>query len=702
MRREEAKDFVRNQEPTFLKRAKRNINGRPSYVCPVCGNGSGNDGTGIALDPKDRKHYKCFNCGLYADTISLIGEYFGISDPAAIFEKAYEYYGVIIDENKAGKDSQSNPRTNKPQTAQEAHTDDLREEPEDYTEFIRKAASAGNYSYLMGRGISEKIQRYFSIGYEESWISPAAVQTMLKKGMDPDVLPKTPRCIIPLGKNGYLARDTRDSIPENEKKYAKVKTGKADLFHRRAISKSNIIFVTEGEIDCMSVCECGGCCIGLGSISNKEKFLQYVKEKCSTDRYGFCLMLDNDEPGRRAEEQLYEELKSAGYVTKKVEYSGKDPNTFLMENREEMESTISFLKEEVKGALLLSVQDKEYNAKNLLSYFQNIELRPDGYEAKTGFEELDKKLFGGFHPGLIILGAISSLGKTTFTLQLADQIAAAGNDVIFFSLEMSKMELIAKSLSRHTFLIAGREKENERFIARDTMQILNNRNYKYYSEREKGVITEAIEQYSKRAEHLYIYEGRYNGHRLNVSDIRNIVEAHYKETRRKPFVIIDYLQIMAPADIRMTDKQATDSNVFELKEISRDFSIPVLAISSFNRENYNEPVSMTSFKESGAIEFSSDILFGLQYAGMDRQPKESDKDRAERIRTLMTHIWKNKQEKEPIEIELKCLKNRNGYQFTIPFNMLSAFNYFDEIKENSGFKKCIGSTPFDNMSVPVV
>lgn len=48
------------------------------------------------------------------------------------------------------------------------------------------------------------------------------------------------------------------------------------------------------------------------------------------------------------------------------------------------------------------------------------------------------------------MGAISSLGKTTLILQIADQIAQNGKDVLIFSLEMAKAELMAKSISRHT------------------------------------------------------------------------------------------------------------------------------------------------------------------------------------------------------------------------------------------------------------
>ena len=58
----------------------------------------------------------------------------------------------------------------------------------------------------------------------------------------------------------------------------------------------------------------------------------------------------------------------------------------------------------------------------------------------TGFSNLDKILEGGLYEGLYIVGAISSLGKTTLITQIADQIAEAGEDVLIFSLEMARSE----------------------------------------------------------------------------------------------------------------------------------------------------------------------------------------------------------------------------------------------------------------------
>lgn len=76
------------------------------------------------------------------------------------------------------------------------------------------------------------------------------------------------------------------------------------------------------------------------------------------------------------------------------------------------------------------------------------------------------------------------------------------------------------------------------------------------------------------------------------------------------------MQILAPCNEIASDKQNKDNAVLELRRISRDYKTPIIAISSFNRDNYNSVASMTAFKESGIIEYSSDVLIALQPQGM--------------------------------------------------------------------------------------
>ena len=70
-------------------------------------------------------------------------------------------------------------------------------------------------------------------------------------------------------------------------------------------------------------------------------------------------------------------------------------------------------------------------------------------DRKTGYSNIDAKM--RLYPGLYVLGAISSLGKTTFCGQLADQLAGAGEHVLYFTLEQTTLELVSKALSRMMF-----------------------------------------------------------------------------------------------------------------------------------------------------------------------------------------------------------------------------------------------------------
>ena len=102
----------------------------------------------------------------------------------------------------------------------------------------------------------------------------------------------------------------------------------------------------------------------------------------------------------------------------------------------------------------------------------------------------------------------------------------------------------------------------------------------------------------------------------------------------------------------------------DLKRLSRDCKIPVVVISSFNRENYGSKVSMQAFKESGAIEYSTDVLIGLQLKGTGEKGFDIDDAKA----------------KNPREIEAVILKNRNGAAGKkIFYKYYTMFNYFREI-----------------------
>lgn len=325
---------------------------------------------------------------------------------------------------------------------------------------------------------------------------------------------------------------------------------------------------------------------------------------------------------------------------------------------------------------------------------------------ETGFPIFDRVLDGGLHDGLYIIGAVSSLGKTTFILQMADQIAKQGQDVLFFSLEMSAKEIKAKSTSRITFenvLIDGKPEHNAKTVRGITdlrsrqagHTDIWGKEHPPYSEYEKQLINKSIEQYANEAKNLYIVEGIGN---IGADTIKRTVENHIEYTGNRPVVIIDYLQILAPDDERKTDKQNTDKAVLELKRLSRDHLIPVFAISSLNRANYTSSINMSAFKESGAIEYSSDVLIGLQFSNQRKVDEHNKNKRANEPVKVLNHD--DEKSKEPRKIELKILKNRNGITgISIDYDYYAKYNSFKEKELVSLFKPKYEGALFEKTKV---
>jgi replicative DNA helicase len=636
--REDARKDINSRLQSELTKARKKISGHDTYICPFCGNGSGSDGTGIST--KDGKHYTCFKgCFLSIDYLDILKQKHGTDNELDIFS----LYNLTIE---AGQPRPSVATIEQPRT--------------DYKTFFLQAQkdlskSPEALSYLQGRGISPEIADLFMLGYCHEWRSPEAV----KNGKNP---PSSPRIIIPTSAHSYLARDIR---PDANKSYKAMKEGAAELFNAKALQGDVPIFITEGEIDAISVVEVGGQAIALGSTSNTEKLIELCKKE--PPAVPLILSLDNDEPGRRAQDKLKAGLEALKIPVYEINTSGeyKDPNEHLIANRAAFTALVNSGPEQAAEA-----KKEKYLATaaayHINAFMGEIAASADTPAIPTGYDKLDDALDGGLYEGLYVVGAISSLGKTTFILQAADQIAQKGFSVLVFSLEMSRYELMAKSISRLTLLNCNGNRKN----AKTTRGILSGAKRRYYSQEEKDLINESIASYSGYSERVYIHEGMGT---IGVEQVREEVQKHISFTGNAPVVIIDYLQILAPYDMRATDKQNTDKAVLELKRLSRDKKIPIIAISSFNRDNYTASVNLASFKESGAIEYSSDVLLGMQLDGMD-EISQSEGKRADAIRQI-----ESKKRADPRKAQLKILKNRNGkIGISLYFDYYPMFNYFNE------------------------
>lgn len=662
MNRDEARAYILQRATEYLQRDRSG----KGYICPVCGSGSGNNGTGITT--KDRgAHFTCWaGCFTSADIIDIIGlERLGIDpkDNSRYPEKlqaACEAFKITID---------NQPRTYTNEHTQmsihnTAYTNTQTQPEPDYTDFFIQANKDLDKTDYH-RGLTLETLNRFKVGYVASWRHPKAPKA-----------PESPRLIIPTSKHSYLARDTRAQLTDEQKKYSKSKVGAVRIFNSKAITQAEKpIFIVEGELDALSIIDVGGEAVGLGSLSNVSKLLKLLETEKPTKPFIIALDNENTEAVAKAVKELEDGLDELGLTHYRLNPCGdyKDANEALQHNRQALAAAVAKA-EEIEEQELVAERDKlerEAVAYSLIDFFTDeVQASKKGECIPTGFTALDALLDGGLYAGLYIVGAISSLGKTTFCLQIADQIAKAGKKVLVFSLEMARSELIAKSISRLTYLESLRSKNLA--LAKTTRGILTR--YNSYSSQEQEAIVNAIMDYQDTtATNIWITEGVGN---VSVTSIREKIEHFVSVYKEAPVVVIDYLQIIAPYSERYTDKQNTDKAVLELKRLSRDYRIPIIGISSFNRDNYTAPVNLASFKESGAIEYSSDVLIGLQYEGMDYRDGETDKNRDTRIRGLIKDALELGKSGDAQSIQVKILKNRNGSKGDTMLDFYPMFNYF--------------------------
>ena len=335
--------------------------------------------------------------------------------------------------------------------------------------------------------------------------------------------------------------------------------------------------------------------------------------------------------------------------------------------------------EDTRAALVEQYRQNFSVGGNIAEFDNVINSNANTPAIKTGFKILDQVLDGGLYEGLYTIGAISSLGKTAFCGNIADNIATAGHDVIIFSFEMSKFEFIARSISKLTFAYFLGHRDTIKYEWCKTERgITDGSRYKNYSPDEIALINKCKSTYAAKAgQHLYIYESIGE---MSVNDIANIVKTHIENTGNKPVVIIDYLQLIKNEDPRINsnDKVKTDANLTALKKLSRDEKLAIIAISSFNRNSYETRARFESFKESGSVEYTSSVLLALQLAGVEEDNFNVNEAKA----------------KNPREVELVILKNRQAKSGdTIKYFYYPMFNFFYEDPNGLIEKKQTHRTP---------
>lgn len=210
---------------------------------------------------------------------------------------------------------------------------------------------------------------------------------------------------------------------------------------------------------------------------------------------------------------------------------------------------------------------------------------PDGtiMGTQTGFEMIDKN--GGLSGSdLIVVGAETSQGKTSFATSLAISALESGDKVAFYSMEMTPRQLTARIASMKSGINAS--------------QIL----FRKISIEELNAIDEAMYKFDLGSLH---FDGK------SHSSLDHILMSIRNQKMKYGIngAVVDYLQLVTLTDKTMTREQGVARIARDLKNLAKELDIWIIAISQLRRDGNNPIPSLSRLRDSGQIEEAADNIF---------------------------------------------------------------------------------------------
>ena len=230
----------------------------------------------------------------------------------------------------------------------------------------------------------------------------------------------------------------------------------------------------------------------------------------------------------------------------------------------------------------------------------------------TGFTDLDR-MTSGLQPGdLIIVAGRPSMGKTAFSINMAENIALdSAKPVAIFSMEMGGAQLVMRMLGS-----IGRL--NQHSLRTGKLE-----------DDDWGRLTHAL----GRLNDAPIFIDETPG--LNVLELRARSRRLHRQHDGLGLIVIDYLQLMSSPAGKNSENRATEISEISrsLKALAKELHVPVIALSQLNRsleQRPNKRPVMSDLRESGAIEQDADLILFI-YRDEVYNPDSPDKGKAEII-----------------------------------------------------------------------
>ena len=225
----------------------------------------------------------------------------------------------------------------------------------------------------------------------------------------------------------------------------------------------------------------------------------------------------------------------------------------------------------------------------------------------TGLRPLDDVLGGGLRAGeLTLVGGAQGLGKTTFALQVARNVAAAGRSALYVCYEHREQDVLERLLGMELGLHGGTEALTLAQVRRacaldgvDSGGLLER-----LGREPTGV--EALQAVTAYAPRLHV--ATVAGTRTGLDDVRELVRGVAGE---RPLVVVDYLQkVRVPGDLADEDERVTVV-VEGLKDLALETDLPVLAVVASDKAGLDGRTRLHHLRGSTALAYEADVALLL-------------------------------------------------------------------------------------------
>lgn len=427
---------------------------------------------------------------------------------------------------------------------------------------------------------------------------------------------------------------------------------------------TSTLYIVEGQFDALIIEQNKYHAIALDGVKNYKSLVELIIDNLDkVKNYKFKLALDNDESGETTASRLYSELNKLGLDVEITAFSKQyhDVNDFYIKDKEQF---VIFLETNARSSKNKDMIEEEIEF--LDAYYEEIMMATKDTCIPTGFPKLDTALGGGLFPGLYVIGGTPGAGKTAIVNVIADLMATAHNLSAMFSLELSKKEVLNRCLSRLSFYDAWNP--NISLSNMNSLALSINDMKRHYvlntNPSKVNMLQKAITTYKEKiVQNRIIVKQDIVG--TSASFIRRKVEEIITNQNRKPIVIVDYLQRLK-SESSKDNMTAISENIATLKQLSIDYDIPVVVMTSFNRANYMASANLSQGKGSGDIEYTADCIISVQLKGCGTAEFTQEK-------------YDELMQQDVRELELVFLKNRNwkpGIKTEMTY--IPAFNVLEE------------------------